>query len=86
MELSHIDPSSSSAIVHGVVVGNVSPTLLTSWRNADISHALFLLPAMTLFSCFSVPYSMILYMRKFWQGKTLVNHTGKTNGKEKFGK
>ena len=53
MEVLHIEPSSLSAFVHGVVVDKVSPALLISWH-ADISSVLFLLPAVILFSCFSV--------------------------------
>ena len=40
MEVLYIEPSSLSAIVHGVVVGKVSPALLTSWC-ADVSCVLF---------------------------------------------
>ena len=48
MEVSDIEPSSSSAIVHGVVVG-------------EVSRVLFLLVAVTLFNRFPVPSSTILF-------------------------
>ena len=47
MEVSDIEPSSSSAIVHGVVIG-------------EVSRVLFLLVAVTLFNHFPVPSSTIL--------------------------
>ena len=53
MDVSHIKLSSSSSIVQGVVVGKVSPALLTSWH-ADISHvtcSVDIIACMCSFSC-----------------------------------